>query len=184
VPQDHDSSSAPAQFFPAAYNELRRLAGAYMRNERRDHTLQPTALVHEAYLRLVGNTRMEFRNKSHFFAMAARQMRRILVDHARRHRSNRRGGGHERITLDEAVAITPESTVDVLALDKALEKLARLDRRQGDIAELRLFGGLTEQELAGNFNFSERTIRDDWRVAKAWLRRELSQRDPTPRERL
>lgn len=169
-----EGAKTPTDLLPVVYEELRRLAASYMRGERTDHTLQPTALVHEAYLRLVRNTRMEWQGKTHFFAMAATQMRRILVGYARKREAQKRGGGGRMVTLDEAVALTRRQTVDVLALDEALQRLAQLDSRQSQVAELRLFAGLTEVELSEHLGVSERTVREDWRVARAWLMRELA----------
>jgi RNA polymerase sigma factor (TIGR02999 family) len=163
----------PAELVTVVYTELRRLAAAYMRRERPDDTLQPTALVHEAYLRLAREKRVMWQGKTHFSAMAAIQMRRILVERARRRAARRRGGGWRRVTLDEGGAVTSERSLDMLALDAALKKLLARSPRQGQIAEFRIFGGLSEAELAEHFELSERTVRADWRVARAWLAREL-----------
>lgn len=167
-------ANGPTEFVPLVYQELRRLAAGYMRRERPDHTLEPTVLVNEAYLRLAGNTRLEWQGKTHFLAMAAIEMRRVLVDHARKRKTEKMGGGWKRVSLAEDVAVTPGRKVDVLALDEALLKLAAFDFRQSRVAELRLFGGLTERESAESLGVSERTVREDWRVARAWLARELS----------
>jgi RNA polymerase sigma factor (TIGR02999 family) len=156
------------------YDELRDLAGRYMRQERRDHTLQATALVHEAYIRLIDNTRIDWQGKTHFFALAATQMRRILAEHARARKARKRGGGARKVTLDDTAAITPNGVVDALALDEALEKLERDSPRQVRIVELRFFGGLSVQETARLLDVSASTVKGDWRVAKAWLARELS----------
>lgn len=170
---DGDESAA-ARLMPLVYDELRRLADSYLRRERPDHTLQPTALVNEAYLRLVDQTRASLRDRSHFFAVAARQMRRVLVDHARRHDAEKRGGGARRVSLDEAVdqAQDPRD-LDLVALDAALDKLAELDARQARIVELRYFGGLTVEETAEALGVSATTVKDDWQSARAWLRREI-----------
>ncbi len=165
---------ATSRLLPLVYEELRALAGAYMRRERSDHTLQPTALVHEAYLRLIDITRVDWREKSHFIAFAATQMRRILVEHARARQAQKRGASPHRITLSEDAAVTPEPAIDMLALNEALEKLARESPRQSRIAELRCFAGLEVAEAAYLLGVSETTVKRDWRVARAWLKRELS----------
>lgn len=162
-----------AELLPLVYRELRALAGEYMKAERRDHSLTPTAVVHEAYLRLIGNTRTNWRGQAHFLAMAAIQMRRVLVDHARSHDARKRGGGRVRITLDERATLQPGLPLDVLALSEALEKLGKLNSRQARVVELRFFGGLSVRETAEYLNVSERTVKEDWRIARAWLRREL-----------
>jgi RNA polymerase sigma factor (TIGR02999 family) len=165
---------AAARLLPLVYRELRRLAGGYMRQERKGHTLQATALVHEAYLKLIDVTRVDWQGKTHFIAMAARQMRRILVDHARAHRAAKRGGDQQQVTLTEGVALTPDRALDPLILDDALEKLARENPRQCRVAELCCFAELEMQEIAYVLGVSERTVKRDWRVARAWLRRELA----------
>jgi RNA polymerase sigma factor (TIGR02999 family) len=159
---------------PLVYNELRRLADHYLRQERQDHTLQPTALVHEAYLKLIDQTRVDWQNRAHFFGVAAQVMRRILVDHARRHRASKRGGFQQKLTLDEAIDYSQSRDVDLVALDDALNALARLDARQSRIVELRFFGGLTIEETAEALDISPATVKVDWSMAKAWLRREIS----------
>ena len=158
---------------PIVYGELRRIAAAYLHRERRDHTLQPTALVNEAYVRLVRDAHLQATNRTHFFVLAAKLMREILVDHARRHRAGKRGSGNK-LTLCENDAVGAAPEVDLIALDKALDKLARLDERQGRIVELRFFGGLTEDEIAEALGLSRITVAREWRLAKAVLRRELS----------
>jgi RNA polymerase sigma factor (TIGR02999 family) len=165
---------AAARLLPLVYDELRALAGAYMREERPDHTLQPTALVHEAFIRLIDITRVDWHGKSHFVAMAATQMRRVLVEHARARRAQKRGSDPRKVTLDENVAITPEHTLDPIAFDEALDKLAIESRRQSRVAELRCFAGLGVKEAAYILGVSETTVKRDWRVARAWLRRELA----------
>jgi RNA polymerase sigma factor (TIGR02999 family) len=157
---------------PFVYRELRRLAAAYLRRERSDHTLQPTGLVHEAYLRLIDQTRVECRDRATFFIVAANLMRQILVDHARRRRAAKRGGGN-RVALDEAAGAFRQDTVDLVELDRALVKLAQLDARQGRIVELRFFLGMTEDETAEILEVSAITVKRDWRIAKAVLRVEL-----------
>ncbi len=164
---------APARLMPLVYDELRRLAGHYLRQERPDHTLQPTALVHEAYLKLIDQTRVDWQNRAHFFGVAAQSMRRILVDHARRHQASKRGGPQQKLTLDEAVDYTQPHDVDLVRLDDALKALAKLDERQSRIVELRFFGGLTIEETAEALHVSPATVKVDWSMAKAWLRREI-----------
>jgi RNA polymerase sigma factor (TIGR02999 family) len=165
---------AEAELMPVVYGELRRLAARAMRGERGDHTLQPTALVHEAYLRLAAGARPEWRDRVHFYAVAARTMRRVLVDHARRQRAARRGGGAPTVTLaDGAAASPPPRPVDLLDLDDALEALARHDERKARVVEMRYFAGLTEAETADALGVSEPTVRLDARLARAWLYRRL-----------
>jgi RNA polymerase sigma factor (TIGR02999 family) len=168
---DRDVAS---RFLPLVYDKLRELAGHYMRYERRDHTLQPTALVHEAYLRLIDGSLVDFEGKTHFFAVAARQMRRVLVESARARKAAKRGGGARKLTLDDTLAVTQDGLLDALALDEALERLARESSRQSRVVELRFFGGLSVSETAEVLDVSEGTIKGDWRVARAWLVRELS----------
>jgi RNA polymerase sigma factor (TIGR02999 family) len=157
---------------PIVYDELHRLAHHYMRTERAGHTLQTTALVNEAYLRLVDVPRMAWRDRAHFFAMAATMMRRILVDHARAHARDKRGGGVVMTSINEDLA-APTPNVDVLALDEALERLAQLDGRQARLVELRYFAGLTIEEAAEALGISPGTLKREWVIAKAWLYREL-----------
>lgn len=163
---------AAERLMPLVYDELRRLASSFMRRERSDHTLQPTALVHEAYMRLVDQRSVEWRDRSHFLAIAAQAMRRILVDHARRRGAEKRGGGN-RVTLQESMAVSEGQEVDVLALEEALHELETLDERQVRVVELRFFGGLTVEETAEALGVSAPTVVRDWRHAKAWLRRRL-----------
>jgi len=165
---------AESRLIPLVYNELRRLARRYMRNERPDHTLQATALVHEAYLRLTNQKDADWQNRAHFFAVAAQMMRRILVDHARAHRAQKRGGREPKVSLDEALAFTEDDSERVMAIDEALTRLAERDPRLGRNVELRFFAGLTDEEVAEALGVSIRTVKRDWRVAKAWLRGELS----------
>jgi RNA polymerase sigma factor (TIGR02999 family) len=158
---------------PLVYRELRRLAAGFLRRERRDHTLQPTALVHEAYLSLVGQSDLECRSRAQFFAIAARLMREILVDHARRRLTAKRGGGHK-VQIGEAGGIAArQPPLDLLALDEALNKLTALDPRQGRIVELRYFGGMSEREIAEVLEVSPITVKRGWRVARAMLLHEL-----------
>jgi RNA polymerase sigma-70 factor (ECF subfamily) len=157
------------------YSELHRLAKAYMRRERRDHTLQTTALINEAFLRLAGQRRMDWQSRAQFFGIAAQFMRRILVDHARHHRYAKRGGPDLRVVpVEEAVLFAPERAPAVLALDAALTRLGEVDERKARIVELRYFGGLTVEETAGLLGIAPITVMRDWSFAKAWLRRELS----------
>jgi RNA polymerase sigma factor (TIGR02999 family) len=171
---NHDPSARDA-LMPVVYGELRRLAHHYMRGERADHTLQTTALVNEAYLRLVGVDRMHWRDRAHFFAMAATLMRRVLVDHARQRARDKRGGGISVTSLDEH-AIAAQPAVDVIALDEALARLASLDAQQERIVELRFFAGLTLEETAEALGISPATVKREWASAKAWLFHELSLR--------
>lgn len=157
---------------PLVYDELRRRARHYLRAERPNHTLRPTALVHEVYLRMVHLDRVDWRDRSHFFALAARQMRRILVDSARARRYRKRGGGAVNVTFDEALAASARAP-DLVALDEALDLLARQDDRKARVVELRFFGGLTNEEIAAVLGVSTDTVTRDWQMAKLWLRREL-----------
>jgi RNA polymerase sigma-70 factor (ECF subfamily) len=159
---------------PLIYRELRRLARQYLAKERVGHTLQTTDLVHEAYLRLVDQRRVHWQNRSQFFGVAAQLMRRILVDHARRHRRTKRGGGATMLSLDEAAVVSRQSAVDLLALDEALNRLAEMDQRKARIVELRFFGGLEIKETAAYLKISGITVMREWKMAKAWLHRELS----------
>jgi RNA polymerase sigma factor (TIGR02999 family) len=158
---------------PIVYGELHRLARATLRGERPDHTLQATALVNEAYVRLVGQTRMKWQNRAQFFGTAAQFMRRILVDHARDRLAAKRGAGAPRVELDEAILATSERGIDLLALDAALERLERLDARQSRLVVLRFFGGLTIDEAAAVLEISTATAKREWVTARMWLRREL-----------
>ena len=159
---------------PLVYAELRRRAAAYLRTERRDHTLQPTALVHEAYLRLLDQSHVSWQNRAHFFGLAARMMRRVLVDHARRRRAIRHGGAGVRVSLTEGVGAVPVQDCDLILLDQALEKLASLDARQAQIVELRYFGGLSEEEAATHLSISRSTVKRDWQTARFWLYRRMT----------
>jgi RNA polymerase sigma-70 factor, ECF subfamily len=164
---------------PLVYDELRRLAASYLRHERVDHTLQPTALVNEAYLRLVEEKSVNWQSKSHFFGVSAKLMRRILVDHARSHLAEKRGSGVPKVGLTEAIAMSQEQPADLLALDESLTRLAALDPQQGRIVELRVFAGLTVEEAAQALNISPATVKRDWAVAKAWLLREIHKAEPS-----
>jgi len=169
--------SALAQLTPLVHNELHRLARRQMRNERVGHTLQTTAVVNEAYLRLVDLTRVRWQDRAHFFAMAARLMRHILVDYARSHAAAKRGGEVFSVSLDEAAVMSAEPSTDLVALDDAMEALALLDARKSQVVEMRFFGGLTVQETADALGVSPETVMRDWQFAKKWLLRELSNRD-------
>jgi RNA polymerase sigma factor (TIGR02999 family) len=158
---------------PLVEAELRRLARAYMARERRDHTLQTTALVNEAFLRLTGARRVRWQDRAHFLGISARLMRRVLVDHARSRGYRKRGGGAQRVTLSESSAAAPELTLDVVALDRALDRLAAVDVRKSRVIELRFFGGLSVEETAAVLEVSTDTVKRDWRLAKLWLLRDL-----------
>jgi len=167
------NSDAGAKLIPLVYDQLRRLADGYMRRERSGHTLQTTALVHEAYLKLLGQHSVDWQNRAHFFGIAAQVMRRVLVDHARGHCREKRGSGQEAVPLDEALVFSPERSEEFLELNSALERLSNLDARQGQIVEMRFFGGLTVEETAEVLGISPKTVKRDWTVAKAWLHGEL-----------
>ena len=162
------------KLIPLVYAELHRLAKRYMGRERAGHTLQTTALVNEAWLRLVDAQQVRWQNRAHFFAVSAQMMRRILVDFARERNNLKRGGGARQVSLDEALVVSPERDTDVMALDEALERLAALSPRQSRVVELRYFGGLSEEEIAEVLKVSLRTVQSDWRLARTWLYRELS----------
>jgi RNA polymerase sigma factor (TIGR02999 family) len=164
----------PAQISSTIYGELRRVAAARMRMERGSHTLQPTALVHEAYLRLADQPEAVWKDRSQILALAAHAMRHILVDHARKRDARKRGAGAVQVTLDEGVAVTQGTAVDILALDEALEHLAEFDPGQARILELHFFAGLSFEEIAGELGTSERTIKRKWSMARAWLSNELA----------
>lgn len=172
--QGADRAAITNQLFDGIYRELRRIAASMMRRERSGHTLQATALVHEAYLRLIDDTGIQWEDRAHFFGIAASAMRQILVQHARRRGAAKRGGGWARVTLDDQIGAAPPSEVRVLDLDRALTGLAEMDGRMARVVELRVFGGLEVKEVAQVLDVSERTIAGDWRMAKAWLARELS----------
>lgn len=162
------------ELMPIVYDELRRLASHYLRQERRDHTLQSTALVNEAYLRLAGQNPPEWQNRAHFFGIAARVMRQILVEYARGRGAAKRGGGAAKITLDSSIALPQQINVDVVALDKALSELSQLDEQQSRIVELRFFGGLTIEDTSEVLGVSPATVKREWVTARAWLYRAMS----------
>jgi len=162
---------------PLVHQELRRLARVQMRGERDNHTLQTTALVNEAFMRLIDLRRIQWQDRAHFMALSARLMRRVLVDHARSRNSQKRGGGAAPVALDDALVPSPERGADLVALDDALENLARVDPRKSQVVELRFFGGLSVEETAEALSVSPETVMRDWRLAKSWLLREISRRD-------
>lgn len=162
------------ELIPLVYSELRRLARSFLRKERPDHTLQPTALVNEAYLRLVELQDVDWRSRGHFFALAAQLMRRILVDHARAHRARKRGGSREACNLEDVLVFTLPRAEQFIELDESLSRLAKHDLRQSQVVEMRFFGGLSEEEIADYFGVSVRTVKREWRVAKAWLYRDMN----------
>jgi len=168
---------AGEKLFAEVYAELRALAARYLHGERKSHTLQPTALVHEVYLKLVGQTGVDWQGRAHFLAFAAKAMRQILVDHARRHRAAKRGGDRHRIELDGNLVIKSNRNVDLLALEDALTKLTKLDPRQAQMIELRFFGGLSIAEVAQVMGKSKRSVEREWTMIRAWLRRELGRNE-------
>jgi RNA polymerase sigma factor (TIGR02999 family) len=157
------------ELLPVVYGELRKLASSYLRRERVGHTLQPTALVHEAYMRLVDQTQVQWQNRAHFFGVAAQMMRRILVDYARAHEAEKRGGEFQKLSLDENIDVSGERDVNLVALDDALNLLADIDPQKMKIVELRFFGGLSVEETAEVLGVSAPTVKRQWRMAKAWL---------------
>lgn len=167
-----DSEASPERLLEIVYDDLRRLAGAYMKNERSDHTLQATALVHETYMRLVDWKNVSWQNRAQFFSIAAQVMRKILIDHARARKAQKRGA--QKLVLDEAVSMPDRLQIDLVALDESLVALEKLDPRQAKIVELRFFGGLSIEETAYLIKVSKATVRREWTYAKAWLQRELS----------
>jgi len=165
--------SAAERLTPLLYDELRALAASYFTSRRRDHTLQPTAVVNEAYVRLVGNSELEARDRTHFFNIAAKAMRHVLADHARRRRAEKRGGGAARVTLAGLDVEDPDRPFDASDVHEALDELAAIDERRARVVELRFFGGLTIEQVAESLGVTTRTIDKDWRFAKAWLRDRL-----------
>lgn len=168
------NAEAVDELMPLVYSEMRRIARRHLSRERRDHTLQPTALVHEAYLKLVEQRGISWQNRAHFFAIAAQIMRRILIDYARIHGAQKRGGLAVKLSLDAVDAIQKEQYPQLIVLDEALSRLEDYDPRQGRIVELRFFGGLTEEEISEVIGISVRTVKRDWKVARAWLYREMT----------
>jgi RNA polymerase sigma factor (TIGR02999 family) len=176
VDWSNGDQAALDKLLPLVNAELRQLARRYMRRESPGHTLQTSALVNEAYLRLIDQKKVQWQNRAHFFGIAAQLMRRILIDHARSHHYAKRGGGALKVSLDEAAAaVTEARAAELLAVDEALEKLTAMDARKGQIVELRFFGGLTEEETAEVMGISTPTVQREWRAAKAWLRRMLTE---------
>jgi len=167
--------SALERLIPLVHAELHRIARRYMRNERAGHTLQTSALINEAYMRLIDAQQVHWQNRAHFFGIAAQLMRRVLVDFARSRGYKKRGGGALQVSLDETMVITKERGEDLVALDEALSALSELDERKGRVVEMRFFGGLSEKEIAEALTVSQETVRRDWRLAKSWLRRRLSE---------
>ena len=167
------NQAALEKLMPLVYEELRRLAHHYMRREHPGHTLQTTALVNEAYFRLVDQKQMRWQNRAHFFAISAQLMRRILIDHARSHQSAKRGGGAHKVSLNEVAVVAQEQAADLIALDDALRSLTAIDERKGRIVELRFFGGLSVEETAEALKISPRSVMREWSMAKAWLYKEV-----------
>jgi RNA polymerase sigma factor (TIGR02999 family) len=167
---------AASRLMPLIYDELRRLAASYMRRERADHTLQATALVHEAYLKLVEQRSVDWQSRAHFFGVAAQLMRRILVDHARGHSRQKRGGEQQKVSLDEAFVFSERQADEIVAVDDSLNVLSRIDPRQARVVELRFFGGLSVEEAADVLGISPKTVKREWSVAKAWLYADLKER--------
>ena len=181
VAWSRDEKDAGDRLLPLVYDQLRRIAARHLGKERPDHTLEPTALVHEAYLRLVAQKSVEWQNRRHFFAIAARLMRRVLLDHARRRRRSKRGPGAAALSLEAAVNMSGERAAELVALDDALNSLAAVDPSKAAIVELRFFGGLSVPEVAHVVNCSPTTVARHWRLAKAWLSRELEGDEPHTR---
>ncbi len=163
------------QLIPVVYQELRRMADRFLRHESAGHTLQPTALVHEAWLRLIDQTRVNWQNRAQFFGVAAQMMRRILVDHAKTKHREKRGGNAVKLSLDEVINLSQERAADLIALDEALESLGNFDRRKCSVVELRYFGGLSVEETAEVLSVSPDTVMRDWKLAKAWLYQQLGE---------
>lgn len=171
---DGKNESIANELLPLIYNELKRIASNYLRRERSDHTLQPTALVHEAYMKMIDITQVNWQNKAHFLGVAANQMRRILVDYARQHNAEKRGGEFHILTLNEEIDKAIEQSTELIALDDALNELAKMDEMKAKIVELRYFGGLTVEETAEVLGVSAITVKRHWRMIKAWLYGQLS----------
>lgn len=171
---NNGDSKAPEELLSLVYDELRKLASGYLKNERQDHTLQATALVHEAYIRLVDWENVSWQNRSHFFAVSAQVMRNILVDHARKKKAEIHGGNLQKLAIDEAISFSKQTEIDLVDLDDALMELTELDPRQAKIVELRFFAGLTIEETAHALDVSRMTVSRDWNFAKAWLYRRLN----------
>jgi RNA polymerase sigma factor (TIGR02999 family) len=172
-----ERNESPEELFSQVYQELRQVARAYMRRERADHTLQATALVNEAYLKLFDGEAFRWENRKHLFCTVARAMRRVLVDHARSHRAERHGGALRKVNLDDHGPAIFQDLPQLIGLDKALEKLAKLNPRQAQVVELHSFAGLTEEETAEVLDVSLKTVKNDWRFAKAWLKAEMGEEE-------
>jgi RNA polymerase sigma-70 factor (ECF subfamily) len=168
------NQAALDKLYPLVYDELHRLAKRHMRRERKGHTLQTTALINEAYVRLVDQKQVHWENRAHFFAISARIMRRILIDHARRYAYAKRGGGAQKVSLEEAAPLANGPAREMLLLDEALKSLAKLDQRRSEVVELRYFGGLSNEEISEVLKISPNTVTRDWNMARAWLYKELS----------
>jgi RNA polymerase sigma factor (TIGR02999 family) len=168
------NQAALDELYPLVYDELHRLARRYMSRERKGHTLQTTALINEAYVRLIDQRNVQWANRSHFFAISAQIMRRILIDHARRHAYAKRGGGARQVSLDETATVIHEDLAEFLRLDEALKSLAELDPRRSQVVELKYFGGLNNDEIAGVLKISKNTVIRDWNMARAWLHSQLA----------
>jgi RNA polymerase sigma factor (TIGR02999 family) len=168
------NQTALDKLYPLVYGELHKMANRYMKRERKDHTLQTTALINEAYVRMVDQKNVHWENRAHFFAISAQIMRRILIDHARRHHYAKRGGGAQKVSLDVTAIVASNPESDMLLLDEALNRLTEMDPRRGQVVELRYFGGLNNEEIAGVLKISENTVTRDWNMARAWLYQELS----------
>ncbi|MCP4660100.1 MAG: sigma-70 family RNA polymerase sigma factor [bacterium] len=169
----HGDPEALGKLMPIVFDELRRIAAGYFEQEAKDHTLQPTALVNEVYLKLVGRRTVQWKNRAHFFGSAAELMRRVLVDHARGRKTAKRGSGAPKISLDESIALPEERDLDLIALDDALKGLAEIDPRQSRIVELRFFAGLTVDEIAEVLGISPTTVKREWKTARVWLFRQI-----------
>ena len=167
--------AAPERLMPLVYDELRRLARTFLARERGGHTLQPTALVHEAYVRLVDQTRVNWQNRAHFYGIASSMMRRVLIDHARAHVAEKRGGAAVRLSIDDVDIPVEQRAAGLLALDEALGRLAQMDERKCKVVEMRFFGGMSDEEIAEALGVTTRTVLRDWKTARLWLYRELSQ---------
>ena len=168
------NQSALDELYPLVYDELHRLARRYMSREKKGHTLQTTALINEAYVRLVDQKNVQWANRSHFFAISAQIMRRILIDHARRHAYAKRGGGAQQVSLEEIAIVAREQSSEILRLDEALKILGKMDPRRCQVVELMYFGGLSNEEIAGVLKVSENTVTRDWNLARAWLHQQLT----------
>ena len=171
------SQGSTAELTEQIYGQLRQLAERHLRGERRDHSLQPTALVHEAFLRLIDQRQIQWNDSAHFRAIASHAMRRVLVDHARARSAQKRGRGYIQVALDAALFVAGPTPADIVALNDLLEQLGRLNRRHAEIVELRVFGGMTIEETAAALQVSTATVKNDWRVARAWLSHEMQQRN-------